>query len=409
MSLNDDQTFRQRHVLHALLRTAHKLRQISYPSYMLEMGRHNMSNLLVDRVSKKYGTVTALHETSLSVDAGEFLTLLGPSGSGKSTLLNLICGLIDPSSGRILIDDRDVTREAMNKRGLGMVFQNYALFPHMDVRANVSFPLKVRKFASQEIKKRVDDALGAVQLLHLADRKPANISGGQQQRVSLARALVYQPKLILLDEPLGALDKNLRADMQYHIKQLQRERGITMIYVTHDQEEALSMSDRVAILSDGRIQQIGTPSEIYFNPTSLFCAKFLGEANIFSGFVQSSAEGTNVDIDGNLLPASPGPLKDGDPADLIVRPENIIVSHDPRRGFIQAFVKELAMVGSTVKIRATARLSEERAQEITIQTLNRPHMPSFEGTFWFGWNREDATVIPALQLPLASHQDQPGR
>ncbi|MBE2274854.1 MAG: ATP-binding cassette domain-containing protein, partial [Rhodobacteraceae bacterium] len=216
----------------------------------------------LDRITKRYGVFTALHETELAVRKGEFLTLLGPSGSGKTTLLNAIAGMAIPTSGKVWIDGRDMTVLPPEKRGIGMVFQSYALMPHMTVFDNIAYPLKVRKVAKDEIRRRVTEVLEMVRLPNLALRKPKELSGGQQQRVSIARCLVYNPSLILMDEPLGALDKKLREQMQLEIKRLHVELGITMIYVTHDQEEALNMSDRIMLMNGGRVEQLGSPHDL---------------------------------------------------------------------------------------------------------------------------------------------------
>jgi spermidine/putrescine ABC transporter ATP-binding subunit len=223
----------------------------------------------------------AVRGISLSVESGEFLTLLGPSGSGKTTLLRIIAGLLQPTSGRVYIDGRDVTRTPPGKRDVGLVFQNYALFPHLSVFDNVAFPLRLRKVPGDEIRRRVGEALELVFLTGFETRQPAHLSGGQQQRVAVARAIVFQPTVLLMDEPLGSLDKRLRQQLQLELRRLQREVGVTTIYVTHDQEEAFSMSDRIAVLSDGLTNQIGTPEDIYRAPADEFVAHFVGEVNYF--------------------------------------------------------------------------------------------------------------------------------
>jgi putative spermidine/putrescine transport system ATP-binding protein len=227
----------------------------------------------------------AVRGISLSVESGEFLTLLGPSGSGKTTLLRIIAGLLQPTSGRVYLDGRDVTRTAPGKRDVGLVFQNYALFPHLSVFQNVAFPLRLRKIPADEIRRRVAQALELVLLTGFESRLPAHLSGGQQQRVALARAIVFEPTVLLMDEPLGSLDKRLRQQLQLELRRLQREVGITTIYVTHDQEEAFSMSDRIAVLNDGLTSQVGTPEDIYRAPVDEFVAHFVGEVNYFRCFV----------------------------------------------------------------------------------------------------------------------------
>src|SRR6267154_2789881 len=235
-------------------------------------------------VSKSYdGKVDAVRALNLEVEAGEFLTLLGPSGSGKTTTLTMLAGFEQPTRGRIFVDGEDVTSVPVDKRGIGMVFQNYALFPNMTVGENIAFPLMVRRLPRAEIEAKVARALSMVRLEGLADRRVQQLSGGQQQRVAVARALVFEPRLVLLDEPLGALDRQLREQMQYELKHLHQRLGVTMIYVTHDQVEAMTMSDRVAVFSAGLLCQVGEPRRLYEEPDSLFVAQFLGESNALAG------------------------------------------------------------------------------------------------------------------------------
>jgi putative spermidine/putrescine transport system ATP-binding protein len=237
-------------------------------------------------VEKMYGTFHAVRRLNLTIGRGEFLTFLGPSGSGKTTTLNMLAGFERPSQGAIMLDGKSVDRLPPYERNIGMVFQNYALFPHMSVANNVAFPLSVRKVPQAEIGPRVTRALEMVRLEQFKDRKPAQLSGGQQQRVALARALVFQPSLVLMDEPLGALDKKLREHMQIELKQIHEMLGVTIVYVTHDQSEALTMSDRVAIFESGSIVQIGTPGELYKMPATAFVASFIGENNALTGTVE---------------------------------------------------------------------------------------------------------------------------
>lgn len=236
-------------------------------------------SVTVRELAKRYGSVTAVEGVSVDVKAGEFLSLLGPSGSGKTTLLMMIAGFELPTSGLIEIGARDLTYVAPNKRNVGMVFQKYALFPHMSVDDNVAFPLRMRKVNKAEITRRVGEALAMVQLDAYGSRMPTQLSGGQQQRVALARALVFEPPVLLMDEPLGALDKKLREQLQIEIKTLQQRLGVTVIYVTHDQEEALTMSDRIAVMKDGQVAQIGSPASLYSEPASPFVADFIGKMN----------------------------------------------------------------------------------------------------------------------------------
>jgi len=274
-----------------------------------------MAEVQVTGITKRYATMTALDDVSIRFSDGEFYGLLGPSGSGKTTLLRAIAGFIFPDSGSVIIGGESVERVPVEKRDIGMVFQNYALFPNMNVAENIGFGLRVRHMAADAIDKRVRDALDLVQLGDLGTRRPHQLSGGQRQRVALARAIVTQPRVLLLDEPLGALDKALRVDMQVELKRIQREIGITTIFVTHDQEEALTLSDRIGILRDGRLVQEGAPRDVYNHPASRFAAGFLGDANLFEGAV--SKEGITL-ADGTLLRfddgVSPVPT-------LAVRPE----------------------------------------------------------------------------------------
>jgi putative spermidine/putrescine transport system ATP-binding protein len=238
-----------------------------------------MTDIRLEAISKHYGAFKAADNVDLAVAQGEFVTILGPSGSGKTTLLSLIAGLNQPTMGRILIGGRDVTGSAPQQRNVGLVFQSYALFPHMSVFDNVAFPLRVRKTPGEALRAKVMAALELVQLGQLAERRPSQLSGGQQQRVALARAFVFEPDILLLDEPLGALDRKLREELQVELKQLQRRLGVTTILVTHDQEEALSLSDRVMVLDRGQVQQIAPPQEAYLRPANRFVADFLGIAN----------------------------------------------------------------------------------------------------------------------------------
>jgi putative spermidine/putrescine transport system ATP-binding protein len=238
-----------------------------------------MSDIRLEGVTKRYGLVAAADGVDLAVAQGEFVTILGPSGSGKTTLLSLIAGLTTPTAGRIFIGGRDVTDATAQERNIGLVFQSYALFPHMTVLENVLFPLGVRKVGGAEAKARALEALKLVRLDGLGGRRPSQLSGGQQQRVALARAIVFKPDILLLDEPLGALDRKLREELQVELKQLQRTLGVTTILVTHDQEEALSLSDRIMVLNHGKTQQVAAPAEAYLKPANRFVAEFLGIAN----------------------------------------------------------------------------------------------------------------------------------
>jgi len=236
-------------------------------------------------LSKRYDDETVVNNIAVSIAPGEFFSLLGPSGSGKTTTLMMVAGFVHPDDGAILLDGVDIAATPPQKRGFGMVFQNYAIFPHFNVFENIAFPLRARRWPKTAVKERVAWALDLVRLSRFADRYGRELSGGQQQRVALARAIVFHPPVVLMDEPLGALDKNLRFEMQVEIKEIQQRLGMTMLYVTHDQEEAMSMSDRIAILNHGRIEQIGPPGEVYERPANPFVGRFLGEANLIEGTV----------------------------------------------------------------------------------------------------------------------------
>jgi putative spermidine/putrescine transport system ATP-binding protein len=281
------------------------------------------SSLRLDSICKQYGSFDAVKRVSLEVRQGEFVTLLGPSGSGKTTTLMMIAGFVDPSSGRIYVDGRDVTEAPPHRRNIGMVFQNYALFPHLTVFKNVAFPLDVRKLPAAEVRARTMEALDIVKLVDLGARYPAQLSGGQQQRVALARAIVFRPPLLLMDEPLGALDKKLREHMQIELLKIQDRLGVTVIYVTHDQEEALVMSDRVVVMADGVIQQIGRPDELYRRPGNRFVADFVGEANILEGRITGEGSMHTLAIAPGVQVRAPSNRgwKGGERAFLILRPE----------------------------------------------------------------------------------------
>lgn len=274
--------------------------------------------LKVEQIAKYYGPTKVLQDLDLTVRKGELLTLLGSSGSGKTTLLQIISGLTEPTSGRLLIDGKDETWTPVHQRDIGVVFQNYALFPHLTIAENVAFPLRMRRLPAAEVARKVRDALEMVELGHAAQRFPRALSGGQQQRVALARCLVYQPGIILMDEPLGALDRQLRETMQMEIRRIHRESGATIIFVTHDQEEALALSDRICLMNEGRIVQIDTPQAIYQQPNSTFVAGFIGLSNILSGEVR---EGRLMTRQGDF--ALPDSATVQGQASLVIRPEHI--------------------------------------------------------------------------------------
>ena len=304
--------------------------------------------LALAEVTKHYGEVRALRGVDLEVQSGELLTLLGPSGSGKTTLLKVIAGFEIAEGGVVTLAGRDITTLAPNKRDIGMVFQNYALFPHMSVAANIAFPLSIRKVAQKQVAERVDEALQLVGLTGYGERLPKQLSGGQQQRVALARAVVFKPRLLLLDEPFGALDRKLREQMQLEVRQLQQRLGITTIFVTHDQEEALVLSDRIAVMSDGLIEQLGHPRAIYANPVNRFVADFIGESNLLHA--RTTANGDAAFLDDGAITVLPDRRTADSEIGLLIRPEAIQMQHatTDTTGF-HGTVEEVVYLGSTLK------------------------------------------------------------
>jgi spermidine/putrescine ABC transporter ATP-binding subunit len=296
----------------------------------------------LDGVTKRFGKTTALDDVSLIVRRGELMTLLGPSGCGKTTLLNLVAGFLMPDSGEVAIAGRRVTDVPAYRREIGIMFQNYALFPHMNVAANVGYGLRMRRVAKAEIARRVGEALALVKLAGLEDRKPRQLSGGQQQRVALARALVIRPEVLLLDEPFSALDRNLRASMQVELKEIQRKLGVTTIFVTHDQSEALSLSDRIAVIADGRIRQLDTPDEVYRHPLDRFVASFIGDANVLRARLERIDGAVATVVLGAARVAVPARTLQGgavgNPVDLFVRPEELRVSENEAAAAVHGLV-----------------------------------------------------------------------
>ncbi|WP_166418905.1 ABC transporter ATP-binding protein [Cochlodiniinecator piscidefendens] len=347
-----------------------------------------MAEVAVENVTKRFGTLKALDNVTIDFPDGGFFGLLGPSGSGKTTLLRTIAGFIFTDDGTIRIGSKSVEQIPVEKREIGMMFQNYALFPNMSVADNVGFGLRVRKVSLAEERRRVGEALELVQLGQHSNRKPHQLSGGQRQRVALARAIVTNPRVLLLDEPLSALDKSLRVDMQIELKRIQREIGITTIFVTHDQEEALTLSDKIGILRAGRMVQAGPPREVYNNPTDVFTASFLGEANILEGAV----DGNSLRLtDGDAIPIPKG-LKTG--ATFAVRPENIsITTEEPTERDtpkIQARLKQRVFAGAM----ATCILDRNGS---TFKVISRdrdlPQLPE-GGPVWLSWEPEHTITIP---------------
>ncbi len=359
------------------------------------------SKLKTRDVRKTYGSVIALEGTSIEMAEGEFLTLLGPSGSGKTTLLMAIAGLNNPDSGEIWIDGNLVTYTPPHQRGLGMVFQNYALFPHLSVYENIAFPLRMRKERETTIRPKVERVLETIELPGVGDRLPAELSGGQQQRIALARCFVYEPSIILMDEPLGALDKKLRDSLQREIKHLHEDLGITVLYVTHDQEEAMVMSDRICLMNGGKIQQIGSPNDLYFRPESIFAADFLGESNLLSATVEQSADGQIALScpDGRTISGIPGgTLEKNQSARYMIRPENVTLALDSTPASstgnlnnAPGTLKEVIMIGHITKY--FMELSDGTEMVATALTDNGATPMEAGSKINFSWSSHDTRVF----------------
>ena len=353
-----------------------------------------------ERVQKSYdGETLVVKDLNLAIPKGEFLTLLGPSGSGKTTCLMMLAGFETATHGDIRLDGVSVNNIPPHKRGIGMVFQNYALFPHMTVGENLSFPLEVRKMGKSEREAKVKRALDMVQMGDFAARRPAQMSGGQQQRVALARALVFEPELVLMDEPLGALDKQLRETLQFEITNLAHQLGITVVYVTHDQTEALTMSDRVAVFNDGRIQQLATPDDLYERPQNSFVAQFIGENNTLTGVVQDiSDKSCTVRLDsGDVIDAVPVNVSAvGDRTKVSIRPERVEIDKtrlQPGAHTLKAEVLEFIYMGDIFR----TRLRVAGLDDFVIKTRNAPDQVRLTpGTkIDIGWLAQDCRALDA--------------
>lgn len=351
-------------------------------------GGDQQAAILLENVTVSYGAFVALKHLTLSVRQGELLSVLGPSGSGKTTLLNLVAGSVYPNAGRIRFGDRDVTHVPSHQRRVGMVFQRYTLFPNRNVAENVAFPLEIRKIDQATQRKLVAGALDLVGLRHLADRYPSQISGGQAQRAALARAVVFDPSIMLMDEPLGALDRVLRKTLQYEIRALQQRLRVPMLYVTHDQEEAMSLSDRIAIVRDGEIVASGAPRALYQNPGTVWTANFLGDANCLptSGLVKPGWAQIDATI---AVPVATMANVDG-PARILIRPEDCKVSREPAVAWMKqsAAVEWVEFLGPFQRVRMRIFNCS-----VTAQVPGRA--PSFAAgdTVYLSWNAEDAVLI----------------
>jgi putative spermidine/putrescine transport system ATP-binding protein len=347
-------------------------------------------------VTKRYGAERVVDDVSLAIQPGEFFSLLGPSGSGKTTTLMMIAGFAGVDEGAIAVDGADISGMQPQHRGFGMVFQNYAIFPHLNVFENVAFPLRARRQPEAAVRERVTWALDLVQLGAFADRFARQLSGGQQQRVAIARAIVFEPRIVLMDEPLGALDKNLRYDMQVEIKEIQRRLGMTVVYVTHDQEEAMNMSDRIAIMNRGRIEQVGRPSEVYERPSNAFVGRFLGEANILDGTIDGlEGDCATLRVGGLVLQAR---VRDavtaGSRASLFVRPERVAI-RSPGAGErsgnrLEGHVRRVSFLGNIVRYLVEAAPSTHVM--VDVQNDGRPPL-AVDTAIALGWAMEDSLIL----------------
>lgn len=336
--------------------------------------------LTIRGIRKTFGSVVAVKNVTMDIAEGEFMTFLGPSGSGKSTTLYILAGFQDPTDGDILLRGRSLLSTPSHKRNIGMVFQRYTLFPHLTVGENVAFPLRIRRVGKAEIAERVRKALKLVRLEGFEDRKPALMSGGQQQRVALARALVYNPPVLLMDEPLSALDKKLREEIQFEIRRIHQETGVTILYVTHDQEEALRLSDRIAVFSQGEIDQIGTGQELYANPATRFVAGFIGDSNFIDAEVLSSADGrARLSLPGGTVidgvPLHAGKIG-GKSASLLLRPERLSLSSAKIDNGLSVTINDITFLGNNIELSTETSNGEALAVRLpfghgAISSINR--------------------------------------
>ena len=345
----------------------------------------------LEGVNKYFGKNHVVKNLNLSVEEGEFLTLLGSSGCGKTTTLRMIAGFEEPTSGSILVEGQAVEEKEPFERNVNTVFQSYALFPHKTIYDNVAYGLKMKKVPKTEIARRVKEIMALVQLTGFEERYPSQLSGGQKQRVAIARALINRPKVLLLDEPLGALDLRLRKDMQNELKRIQQQMGITFIYVTHDQEEALTMSDRIAVMHDGILDQLGTPEEIYEQPRTKFVATFIGETNIFEGNIKELAMGrVAVRIENGVIRGCGYGFSRNEYITVSVRPEKMKFSAAPVKGFqLEAQVKDYVYAGSVVKCIAVL----QNGMEIKMDRLAGEELPEPGSIIHPWWEEKDAVLL----------------
>ena len=349
-----------------------------------------------DKVDKSYdGKVLVVKDLNLDIDEGEFITMLGPSGSGKTTCLMMLAGFETPTNGEIFLDSKPISRIPPHKRGIGMVFQNYALFPHLTVYENLAFPLKVRKLSKDDIDKKVDKALSMVSLSGFEKRMPNQLSGGQQQRVAVARSLVFDPQLVLMDEPLGALDKNLRESMQYEIKHIHESIGVTVVYVTHDQSEALTMSSRIAVFNDGKVQQLSTPDKLYEEPVNSFVAEFIGENNTFAGEVTDISGGkckVKLNSGGEIISNPISVKSKGEKTKVSLRPERAIIDPDEKMdNKHKGKIEEVIYHGDHARVRLNLLGNKEFILKVPNSSARMDIKPGNEINV--GWNSHDARAL----------------
>ena len=348
-----------------------------------------------EKVDKRYdGKLLVVKDLNLDIAEGEFITMLGPSGSGKTTCLMMLAGFETPTNGEIYLDSNPISNIPPHKRGIGMVFQNYALFPHMTVFENLAFPLKVRKMSKEDIDKKVDKALSMVSLSGFENRMPGQLSGGQQQRVAVARALVFDPAVVLMDEPLGALDKNLRESMQYEIKHIHESIGVTVVYVTHDQSEALTMSNRIAVFNDGKVQQLSSPDKLYEEPVNSFVAEFIGENNRFDGEVLDVSNGVcKVKIGQGEMLANPISIKSkGEKTTVSIRPERALINPKEKMDNNQkGKIEEVIYHGDHTRVRINLLGNPDFILKVPNSSQNLDIKLGNEINI--GWNSQDARAL----------------
>lgn len=361
----------------------------------------NHAIVILKDICKKFGEVIAVNHINLEIQRGEFVTLLGPSGCGKTTTLRIISGLETPDSGMVVLDEQNVTNTPPEKRPVNMVFQAYALFPHLTIAENIAFGPKIKHWSKSEIQKGIDEMLRLVQLEGYGDRKPSEISGGQAQRVALARALINRPKVLLLDEPLGALDLKLRQAMQLELRAIQKRLGMTFIYVTHDQEEAMVMSDRIVLINQGKIVQAGTPIEIYYSPTNEFVSRFIGEANLLRGQIKtSSTDHIEVDVDGFHVIAPPhAGLDAGQEVLLSIRPEHISIFQEASQApstcinVFPAKFKNAIFLGPSIRFMVC--LANNQSLSISRTAMNGGIDYHTDQPIYIGWDAHSTVVLQA--------------